>query len=157
MRKDYKNLDLEMLSACTVGKHPHPILTQSIILKQSISLPKGTHVIFATSIVKPSMAWTAICLRGTEMSNKLIVLFYVGFLQEGRLDELASLYLTKLSEGGFLCSLCSKISRDLHAGKSHLDSKHFPSETGHSCDLCGKHCKTKNALACHTSIYHRKK
>jgi len=80
-----------------------------------------------------------------------------GILQEGRLDELASLYLTKLSEGGFVCSLCSKISRDLHAGKSHLDSKHFPSETGHSCDICGKHCKTKNALACHTSIYHRKK
>jgi len=87
---------------------------------------------------------------GAQDNNK-------GILEEGRLDELASLYLTKLSEGGFLCSLCSKFSRDLHAGKSHLDSKHFPSETGYSCDHCAKHCKTKNALACHMSIYHRKK
>jgi len=87
---------------------------------------------------------------GAQDANK-------GILEEGRLDELASMYLTKLSEGGFLCSLCNKISRDLHAGKSHLDSKHFPSVTGHSCELCGKHCKTKNALACHMSIYHRKK
>jgi len=157
VRKDYKNLDLEMLSAYTVGKHPHPIQMQSIISKQSIFLLKGILVSIVISIVKLSTVWTAICLRGTEMSNKLIVLFCVGILQESRLDELASLYLTKLSEGGFVCSLCSKVSRDLHAGKSHLDSKHFPSETGHSCDLCGKHCKTKNALACHTSIYHRKK
>jgi len=84
-------------------------------------------------------------------------MFCVGLIEDGRLDELASMYLTKLSEGGFQCSLCSKISRDLHAGKSHLDSKHFPSVTGHCCDLCGKHCKTKNALACHMSMYHRKK
>ena len=40
-------------------------------------------------------------------------------------------------------------------GKCHLDSKHFPSEYGHSCRVCGYHCKSKAALAGHVSIYHR--
>ena len=57
----------------------------------------------------------------------------------------------------WLCSLCGKVSRDVHAAKSHLDSKHFPSDNGYNCNLCDKHCKTKNALACHMSQYHRNK
>jgi len=74
-----------------------------------------------------------------------------------RLEDLANLYLQKLTSGGFACSICSKVSKDRYAGKCHLDSKHFPSAFGHNCNLCGKHCKSKAAMACHVSIYHRNK
>ena len=157
MRKVCKSSDQEMLFACIVEKRLLLTLMQNITLKLNISLHRVIHVNFVISIVGPNMHWTATYLKDTEVTDKIIERFCTGFHGDDRLDELASLYLTKLSEGGFICSLCNKISRDAHAGKSHLDSKHFPSEVGYFCKTCGKHCKTKNALSCHMSMYHRKK
>ena len=69
------------------------------------------------------------------------------------LEEAMRTNCTKI-EGGYSCGLCDKICRDLTRARQHLEAKHFPS-VGYSCPQCGKHCKTKHALTCHISVYHR--
>eukprot|EP00092_Neocalanus_flemingeri_P063027 GFUD01076165.1.p1 GENE.GFUD01076165.1~~GFUD01076165.1.p1 ORF type:complete len:350 (+),score=83.13 GFUD01076165.1:56-1105(+) len=54
----------------------------------------------------------------------------------------------------YSCNLCGKECRDLTRGREHLEAKHYPS-SGYSCPHCSKHCKTKHALTCHISVYHR--
>jgi len=54
----------------------------------------------------------------------------------------------------YTCNLCGKECRDLTRGREHLEAKHFPS-SGYTCQHCNKHCKTKHALTCHISVYHR--
>jgi len=54
----------------------------------------------------------------------------------------------------YTCNLCGKECRDLTRAREHLEAKHFPS-SGYSCPHCSKHCKTKHALTCHISVYHR--
>lgn len=73
---------------------------------------------------------------------------YPDFLEEAMRSN-----CTKI-EGGYSCRLCEKICRDLTRARQHLEAKHFPS-LGYSCPQCGKHCKTKHALTCHISVYHR--
>ena len=55
----------------------------------------------------------------------------------------------------YICSLCGKSRGDLTAMKSHMEAIHFPNEDGYSCSVCHKICKTKHALACHISRYHK--
>lgn len=65
------------------------------------------------------------------------------------LEELANLHLGRLETGGYTCNICSLSFRDKYRGKRHLESKHFPKEGGHSCPICGKVSRTKNALDVH--------
>ena len=75
----------------------------------------------------------------------------------GSIEELAQLYISRNEEKLYMCSICGKVSRDLHNAKTHLEHSHFPSETGYECQFCGAVLKTKNSLACHISKKHRNK
>ena len=75
-------------------------------------------------------------------------------LEYGNLLE--SMVESSLTKQGsvYICNLCGKECRDLTRAREHLEAKHFPS-SGYSCPHCSKHCKTKHALTCHISVYHR--
>jgi len=52
------------------------------------------------------------------------------------------------------CGICGKFEHEKRrCVANHLESKHFPS-AGHFCHLCGKNCKTKNALYYHHRRHH---
>ena len=69
------------------------------------------------------------------------------------LEDLAAKYLGRTQPPGsgpsFQCLLCGKLCMDKTGGKYHLEAKHFPSDGGYFCDVCGKHLKSQNALKCH--------
>jgi len=71
-------------------------------------------------------------------------------------NVLESIVESSLTKQGsvYICNLCGKECRDLTRAREHLEAKHFPS-SGYSCPHCSKHCKTKHALTCHISVYHR--
>ena len=81
----------------------------------------------------------------------------VGMFGDRSLDDLASSHLSRNSDKSVTCLLCGKISRDFGVGKAHLESIHFPSESGFDCQYCGKTYKTRNSLSCHISQQHRNK
>ena len=56
----------------------------------------------------------------------------------------------------FVCLICAKLCQDKTVGKYHLEAKHFPSEEGYFCDVCGKHLKSQNSLKCHLYQTHTK-
>ena len=95
--------------------------------------------------------------RNGIMFGDLYRFLLVGMFGEGSLDEMATVYLTRNEDRSVMCSICGKTSRDYHAGKAHLESKHFTSESRFDCEYCGKQYKTKNSLSCHISQYHRNK
>ena len=73
------------------------------------------------------------------------------------LDQLAEKYLERGAPGGsFVCLICAKLCQDKTVGKYHLEAKHFPSEEGYFCDVCGKHLKSQNSLKCHLYQTHTK-
>ena len=82
------------------------------------------------------------------------VLYYCLDENEQRLDALAHNYLEKIGIY-YICTLCSQKCRDRSAAKLHLESKHFPTENGYSCDICGKQFNTKNAFNTHKSYQHK--
>jgi len=77
-----------------------------------------------------------------------------GHKEYGNLLE--SMVESSLTKQGsvYICNLCGKECRDLTRAREHLEAKHFPS-SGYNCPHCSKHCKTKHALTCHISVYHR--
>jgi len=56
---------------------------------------------------------------------------------------------------GYSCNFCGRTRNDITAMKLHMEAYHFPSFEGHTCEICNKHCKTKHALSCHKSRYHK--
>jgi hypothetical protein len=56
---------------------------------------------------------------------------------------------------GWLCTFCGKTSQMKAVILNHIEAKHFLTE-GHLCVTCQGTFKTKNSLAKHRSIYHRK-
>ena len=72
-------------------------------------------------------------------------------------EELVTKYITKNEDKSYSCSICGKLSRDLYNAKGHLESKHFPSESGYECQSCGDHFNTFQAFSKHNSRYHRNK
>lgn len=81
------------------------------------------------------------------------------FFSEGRnLEDLTRELSSKLGSGsGYNCDLCGHHRADFYAMKDHMEACHFPSSVGYTCPICFKRCKTKHALKCHNSIYHRQK
>jgi len=71
------------------------------------------------------------------------------------LEEAMKINLSKLDQGYYDCLLCDKVCRDLTRARQHLEAKHFPNTSGFRCTICAKQCKTKHALTCHNSIYHK--
>ena len=71
------------------------------------------------------------------------------------LDDLARMNSLKTPGGIYMCNFCGKSRNDFSAMKAHMEAMHFPSYSGYTCDLCNKLCKTKHALYCHKSRYHR--
>ena len=78
-----------------------------------------------------------------------------GEYTDGSLEELVTQHVVRNHDKTFSCLICGKMSRLLHHAKAHLESSHFPSESGYECQVCGISLKTKNALAVHMSKKHK--
>lgn len=57
-------------------------------------------------------------------------------------------------DGSWTCNQCSFNSPYATTMTNHVEARHLRSTDGYSCQLCGKHCPTKNALKCHTYRVH---
>ena len=53
-----------------------------------------------------------------------------------------------------ICNVCGEEGK-MTVIKAHIEAKHITG-ISHTCDICGKVAKTKNALVAHKSVYHRK-
>ena len=62
---------------------------------------------------------------------------------------------TSVDRGAYWrCADCEYTSKDKRGMFEHIESKHVGSE-GYSCQICQKHCPTKNAMRSHMSRYHK--
>lgn len=83
--------------------------------------------------------------------------FLTGLSGDGNFDDLVAQYIVKNGNKTYSCSICEKVSRDLTDAKRHLESIHFPSESGYACQSCESYFKTFQALSKHNLRYHRNK
>lgn len=83
-------------------------------------------------------------------STKSGVSFQDGFddleVEIGKLME-------KVEGKGWACISCGKTDQKINI-KKHIEGHHIERED-HYCNLCGKHCRSRNALQKHVSTVHR--
>ena len=58
-------------------------------------------------------------------------------------------------EGGFQCSICSKVFTRRYEGRSHCESVHFPNYFEYQCEVCGESFKSKKTYFNHKQYNHR--
>jgi hypothetical protein len=74
---------------------------------------------------------------------------------DSRLDSLTRENCAKGPGAKYYCQLCGKSRGDITAMRLHMEACHFPSARGYECGLCLRFCKTRHALQCHMSRYHK--
>ena len=71
------------------------------------------------------------------------------------LDEVTVQNSDKTTEG-YQCKLCLKNSKDFYAARNHMESKHFASSEGYTCDYCSRSLGTRKAYTNHKSLCKRR-
>ena len=61
--------------------------------------------------------------------------------------------MEKVDGKGWTCVSCGKTDQKINI-KKHIEGHHIERED-HYCNLCGKHCRSRNALQNHASMNHR--
>ena len=122
-------------------------------------LMEDMSVKYVTAILRHGMHCLVTILNITETSRKIENKYvpFLGLSHGGSFDDLASQYIQKNVNKTLTCSLCGKISRDFYDAKKHLESKHFPTDSGYECQSCNHHFNTFQAFSKHNSKYHRNK
>ena len=72
-----------------------------------------------------------------------------------RLDVLANRNIKELANNNYSCSICGWIFKQRNDAKLHVESKHFPTDGGYVCDVCGKRTNTYNAYKTHMARNHK--
>ena len=120
-------------------------------------LMEDMSVKFVTVILKLGMPCLVTILNITETKQENKCVHFLGLSHGGSFDDLATQYIQKNVNKTLTCSLCGKISRDFYDAKKHLESKHFPTDSGYECQSCNMHFNTFQAFSKHNSKYHRDK
>ena len=85
-----------------------------------------------------------------QTGNKSAVTFQDGFddleMEIGKL-------MTKVDGKGWTCVACGKTDRKINI-KKHIEGHHIE-RSDHFCNICGKHCRSRNALQKHMPTNHR--
>ena len=85
-----------------------------------------------------------------QTGNKSGVTFQDGFddleMEIGKL-------MTKVDGKGWTCVACGKTDQKINI-KKHIEGHHIE-RSDHFCNICGKHCRSRNALQKHMSTNHR--
>merc|ERR1711874_659904 len=54
----------------------------------------------------------------------------------------------RIENGKWRCSLCGKVTSHIGNNRQHFETHHYVA-LQYKCDICGRECRTRNALACH--------
>ena len=60
-------------------------------------------------------------------------------------------------DGTWTCNQCDFKTPYKTTMNNHVEAKHIRAIDGYACDICYKHCPTKNALKCHKYKVHNRK
>ena len=98
-----------------------------------------------------------LCDFFTVLINKSVFLsmktsFCLGISDSLDAQVLSMMYQTENQT--WRCSLCGKESRCKRDLWGHIESLHIENHPGYSCNYCGIHVKTKNALRLHVNRKH---
>ena len=130
-----------------------PLLTRTMCMSiQSLSM-LGHMATIASSVIKRvpvKMLLEFITLGITTTSNQNIRKFFV----PGSIRDAIKEYLVKLGEGHWGCSGCEFTSNRASSVSVHVEAKHLYTE-GFYCNICNKHCPTRNSLNIHKFRYHK--
>ena len=85
-----------------------------------------------------------------QVGNKSGVTFQDGF---GDLEMEIGKLMKKVDGNGWSCVACGKTDKKINI-KKHIEGHHIE-KRDHFCNMCGKHCTTRNALQRHMSTNHR--
>ena len=85
-----------------------------------------------------------------HVGNKSGVTFQDGF---GDLEMEIGKLMKKVDGNGWSCVACGKTDKKINI-KKHIEGHHIE-KRDHFCNMCGKHCTTRNALQRHMSTNHR--
>ena len=69
------------------------------------------------------------------------------------MDELIKLKMEKSNDGQWHCLFCGRASKVKTNIFEHIEATHVESP-GYSCEICEKHCRTRNALRAHKHREH---
>jgi len=72
---------------------------------------------------------------------------------DGNKDDLVWSKIASHPDGSYQCLDCTHLNRNKRAMFEHVESKHVQSD-GYTCPVCGKNCRSLNALRSHTVRYH---
>ena len=65
--------------------------------------------------------------------------------------------LYKDVDGNWTCNQCDFKTPYKTTMNNHVEAKHIRAIDGYACDICNRHCPTKNALKCHKYREHNRK
>jgi len=69
------------------------------------------------------------------------------------MDEFIKLKMEKSNDGQWHCLFCGRASKVKTNIFEHIEATHVESP-GYSCEICEKHCRTRNALRAHKHREH---
>ena len=72
-----------------------------------------------------------------------------------RLESLGAQYLLE-ANNLHTCSLCGWTFKSKKDAKLHIEAKHFPTDKGYVCDLCGKSSNSYSSYRMHRSRHNKK-
>ena len=72
----------------------------------------------------------------------------------GAIRDAIKQYMVKIDEGHWGCNSCDFTSNRASSVSVHVEAKHLYTE-GFLCNICSKHCPTRNSLNIHKFRYHK--
>jgi len=72
------------------------------------------------------------------------------------LDDAIDEQMAKQADGNWRCLLCGNTSNKKSNTRAHVESIHLKTD-GWKCEVCNKHCPSRNAYNVHFSRYHKQK
>ena len=74
---------------------------------------------------------------------------HLNFLGESDFEKYMKTNSTRIEGGRWSCFLCGKLTTHIGNMRQHFETHHCGTQVQYNCDICGKECRTRNALACH--------
>ena len=138
-----------------------------ITLKQSILIQLAPPVISVELSQRPEKLWR--CTKWDNTNQPLLFvksylwnlvceinLWYDDRSSLPALDDAIDEQMAKQADGNWRCLLCGNTSNKKSNTRAHVESIHLKTD-GWKCEVCNKHCPSRNAYNVHFSRYHKQK
>ena len=139
-----------------------------IILKQSMLIQLAPPATFVELSQRPEKLWKCTKWDSTNQPLPFVKSYLWNLVCEinlkchdrssslPALDDAIDEQMAKQADGNWRCLLCGNTSNKKSNTRAHVESIHLKTN-GWKCEVCNKHCPSRNAYNVHFSRYHKQK